>query len=294
MDQHARCVDCGESRPSQSQVEEGSEQEEYETLEALESLEAPPPEAWARWQQGKPPEPGFVGRSLRRTLFHYRRVLGPFLPGLLLVVLPIQVGYLHIARVVMEGKATGWPTLAVSAVLTVLVTLASYYIIILTAFSIRNQDVALGPFYSQLPWDIIRTLWVVTVLYGLSIFFGFLLLVVPGLVALTLFCLLQPFVVLEGASVAEAFRAGPRLVIGRGGTQALQVFSVIVMMELALTATSFLVLSPLATLATRLASPALAQVFDVAVGGILFPLHAVVLTVIYDELVGIPRPEESQ
>lgn len=293
LEEHARCVECGETRPSEGELEQGHPYEEGDPLEALESFDEPGDRAWDPTRQRRAPEPGFVGRALRRTILHYRRVLGPFLPGLLLVVLPIQLGYIHIAGGVVEGRAVGWSTLLVSAALTVLVTLASYYVIVLTAFSIRDQEVALGPFYTRFPWETLRVLWLVTVAYGLSIFFGFFLVVVPGLVALTLFCLVQPLVVLDEASALEALKASPRLIIGGGGTQALQVFSVIVMVELALTAVSFLILTPLTAMAGRLGSPAIALVFDVIVGGLFFPLHAVVLTVIYDELVGIPRPRGS-
>ncbi len=294
LETHIRCVDCGDTRPS-AEAGGGSEQQGgEETHELIDTPRGPDLPEEARWQQRRPPGPGFVGRALRRTVVHYRRVLGLFLPALILVVFPIQIGYLRIAGSVVEGKAASWSTLAISAVLTVLLTLASYYLIVLTAFSVRDEEIALEPFYTRLPWGNLGALWLATVIYGLSIFFGFLMVIVPGLVALTLFCLVQPLVVLDEASVIEALRASPRLVIGRGGVQTLQVFFVILLMELALTGVSFLVLAPLTALASRLASPGLAYLFEVVVGGLFFPFHAVMLTILYDELVGIPRPRPSK
>lgn len=287
LEEHIRCVDCGEARPADSETFESPEEADLESFESLESEEGIGPHAWRR-----PPAtgPGFVGRALKRTLVHYRRILGPFLPGLLVVVVPIQISYIQIAEAVIKGKAASWTTIGISAVLTVLVTLASYYVIILTAFSIRDESLALGPFYTRIPWGTLAVLWATTVAYGLSIFFGFFLFILPGLVALTLFCLMQPLVVLDGSTVSEALRASPRLVIGKGGMQALQVFSVIALVEVALTLGSVLILAPLASFASRIGTPTLGLVFEVVAGGLFFPLHAVVLTVIYDELVGIPRP----
>jgi hypothetical protein len=296
LESHIRCIDCGESRPSgEHDFEEGDamDEEPQGYLETQEAWEEPSPPSWEPVKSPRQPEHGFVGRALRRTLFHYRRVLGPFLPGFIFIVIPIQIGYLHLANAVVAGKAASLSTIGVSAVLTLLVTLASYYIIILTAFSVRDESIAMGPFYTQVPWSTLGVLWLATVAYGLAIFFGFFLFVIPGLAAMTLLSLVQPLVVLDRASVAEALRASPRLVIGRGGIQALQVFSVILLIELVLTALSFLALAPVSTWVSRMVSPFLGQVFEVGVGGLLFPFHAVVLTILYDELVGIPLPKSS-
>lgn len=288
LEEHIRCVDCGETRPSGSDSFESPEDVLQDELDALER------EIGAdSWRRPPASGPGFVGRALRRTLVHYRRILGPFLPGLVVVVLPIQISYIQIAEAVVKGKAASLSTIGISAALTVLVTLASYYVIILTAFSIRDESVALTPFYTRIPWGTLGVLWATTVAYGLSIFFGFFLFVLPGLVALTLFCLMQPLVVLDGSTVKEALRASPKLVMGKGGMQALQVFSVIALVEVALTLVSVIFLAPLASMVGRMTTPALAFVFEVVAGGLFFPLHAVVLTVIYDELVGIPRPRST-
>lgn len=297
LEKHIRCIDCGETRPSgEGDVEEGDvlEEEPQGSLEMQEAWGEPPKPSWDRQQKPRPPQAGFVGRTLRRTLVHYRRILGPFLPGLFFIVLPIQVGYLHIAKVVVAGKAATLVTIGVSVVLTVLLTLASYYVIILTAFSVRDEALAAGPFYTRVPWGTLKVLWLATVAYGFAIFFGFFLFIVPGLVALTLLCLVQPMVVLDGASVSEALRASPRLVVGRGGLQALQVLSVILLMELAVTAVNFLALAPISSAVSKLVSPLVGLVFEVGVGSLFFPFHAVVLTILYDELVGIPRPKGSE
>lgn len=293
MEQQARCVDCDRPRPSAdaSVTEAGGIGEE--PRDVVESPEAPASPPWARWQQWRPPAAGFVGRTLRRVLFHYRRVLAPFLPGLILLVVPIQFGYLEIAKAVGEGRAASATTMALTALLMGLVTLTSYYLIVLTAFSVRDEDLDLAPFYTRLPWDTLGILWLATLVYGLAIFLGLLLIIVPGLAALVLLCLVQPLIVLDKATVGEALRASPRLVIGRGGPQLLQVLAIILVVELGLTVASSLILMPLSALAARIGWPHLVLACELVIGGLLFPVHAVLLTILYDELVGIPRPGAS-
>jgi hypothetical protein len=55
-------------------------------------------------------------------------------------------------------------------------------------------------------------------LAGLGIAIGFILIVIPGLVLLTWWCLIVPVIVLEGKSVGESFGASRELVRGHGWT----------------------------------------------------------------------------
>lgn len=293
IEQHANCVKCGKPRSPAEHSVEGADAGSEGPSGVVESPETPVSTPLERLQQRRPPAPGFVGRTLRRILTHYRRVLTPFVPGLVLLVVPIQIGYLEVSRALAEGRVANGTTMVITVFLTVLVTMASYYLIILTAFSVRDEELALAPFYTRPSWATIGILWLATVLYGLAIFFGFLLIVVPGLAALTLFSLVQPLVVLDKTTVGEALRASPRLVIGHGGPQALQVLAIILLAELGLTVLSFILLMPLSALSELIAWPHLVMAGELVIGGLLFPVHAVALTVLYDELVGIPRPEAS-
>ncbi len=62
------------------------------------------------------------------------------------------------------------------------------------------------------------TLIVAGLLAGLGIAVGLVLLVVPGLVLLTWWCLIVPVIVLEGKQVGEAFTRSRELVRGNGWT----------------------------------------------------------------------------
>ena len=61
-------------------------------------------------------------------------------------------------------------------------------------------------------------------LAGLGIAIGFVLLIVPGLILLTLWCLIAPVIVLEGKHVGESFGRSRELVRGHGWT----VFGIII------------------------------------------------------------------
>jgi hypothetical protein len=62
------------------------------------------------------------------------------------------------------------------------------------------------------------------ILAGLGIAIGLILIIVPGLVLLTWWCLIVPVIVLEGKSVGESFGASRELVRGHGWT----VFGIVV------------------------------------------------------------------
>jgi hypothetical protein len=68
------------------------------------------------------------------------------------------------------------------------------------------------------------TLVVAGILAALGIALGLVLLIVPGLILLTWWCLIVPVIVLEGKSVGEAFTRSRELVRGHGWT----VFAVVI------------------------------------------------------------------
>ena len=69
-----------------------------------------------------------------------------------------------------------------------------------------------------------------SILAGIAIFVGLILLIVPGLYLLTIWCLIVPVIVLEGAGVGAAFTRSRELVRGNGWN----VFGVIVLVLLLL------------------------------------------------------------
>ncbi len=129
------------------------------------------------------------------------------------------------------------------------------------------------------------TLIVAGILAGLGIAVGFVLVIVPGLVLLTWWCLIVPVIVLEGKSVGEAFTRSRELVRGHGWT----VFGVVIISVLAIAIASGLIQSIFSFL-----GPFLRYWIGGAIANaIVDPFLAVALTLMYFELRGSPA-EEAQ
>jgi hypothetical protein len=121
---------------------------------------------------------------------------------------------------------------------------------------------------------------------GLGIAIGFVLLIVPGLILLTIWCLIVPVIVLDGKSAGESFGASRELVRGYGWN----VFGVIVLTALLLIGFQIvltLVLSPLADWLQGFVS-------NIVSGTLTAPFVALVLTLLYFRLKAAketPAPE---
>ena len=121
---------------------------------------------------------------------------------------------------------------------------------------------------------------------GLGIAIGFVLLIVPGLILLTIWCLIIPVIVLDGKSAGESFGASRELVRGYGWN----VFGVIVLTALLLIGFQIvlgLVLSPLADWLQGFLS-------NVVSGTLTAPFVALVLTLLYFRLKAAKQATEAE
>jgi hypothetical protein len=117
----------------------------------------------------------------------------------------------------------------------------------------------------------------VSILAGLGIALGFVLLIVPGLILLTLWSLIVPVIVLEGTPAMQAFGRSRDLVRGH----AMGVFGVIVLAFLLLLGVTIVVAIILAPIGNN----GLRQSLSNLVSGVLTaPLYALVATVLYFRL----------
>jgi hypothetical protein len=121
---------------------------------------------------------------------------------------------------------------------------------------------------------------------GLGIAIGFLLLIVPGLILLTIWCLIVPVIVLDGKSAGESFGASRELVRGYGWN----VFGVIVLTALLLIGFQIvlgLVLSPLANWLQGFVS-------NIVSGTLTAPFVALVLTLLYFRLKAAKQAPQAE
>jgi hypothetical protein len=127
------------------------------------------------------------------------------------------------------------------------------------------------------------TLIVAGIMAGLGIAIGLLLLIVPGLILLTWWCLIVPVIVLEGKSVGESFGRSRELVRGHGWT----VFGIIIVSVLAIAIASGVIQSIFSFL-----GPFLRYWIGGAIANsIVDPFLAVALTVMYFHLRESPASE---
>jgi hypothetical protein len=131
----------------------------------------------------------------------------------------------------------------------------------------------------------------VGILAGIGIGIGFLLLIVPGLILLTIWAVVAPAVVVERAGVIDAFRRSRELVRGNGW----QVFGVIIVAFLIAAVAGFI----LNAIAVSIADgPIIRIVFSALASTLTAPITALVAAVLYFRLLGIersaapPRPPE--
>jgi tetrahydromethanopterin S-methyltransferase subunit G len=122
----------------------------------------------------------------------------------------------------------------------------------------------------------VGTLILAGILAGLGIAIGLVLLVIPGLVLLTWWCLIVPVVVLEGKQVGEAFTRSRELVRGHGWT----VFGVVVIAAIASAIASGIIQSIFSFLGSFLRYWIGGAIASAVVG----PFIAVALTLMYFKL----------
>lgn len=127
---------------------------------------------------------------------------------------------------------------------------------------------------------VILPLFLAGLLAGLGIALGFVLLIVPGLILLTIWSVIAPVIVLERTGVIEAFGRSRELVRGHGW----QVFGVIVCVFLIIV----VVRAVLGAIAVGIDdSVVMRTLFDVIGSTITAPVVALVASVIYFRLKGI-------
>lgn len=121
-----------------------------------------------------------------------------------------------------------------------------------------------------------------SILAGIGIAIGLALLIVPGLILLTIWCLIVPVIVLEGAGVGASFGRSRQLVRDYGGP----VFGTIILVFLLLIVVDLVIALVLAVLPETVRN----AISGIVSGTLVSPFLAVVLTLGYYRLRGAPEP----
>jgi hypothetical protein len=123
-------------------------------------------------------------------------------------------------------------------------------------------------------------------LAGIGIAIGFVLLIIPGLILLTWWCLIVPTIVLEGKKVGEAFTRSRELVRGNGWT----VFGVVIITAILSAIASGIIQALFFFLGSFLRSWIGGAIASAVVG----PFLAIALTLMYFRLRELREPEVSE
>jgi hypothetical protein len=150
-----------------------------------------------------------VGETLGEAFRLYREQAGVLLPIAFWLFLAVGI-----------AEALGREVLAVglfSIVLSLTVTTLYGGIVVGLVRDLRDgrRDSSVGDLFRMVT-PVLLPLLGAGVLAGLGVFFGFLLLVLPGLYLLTIWAVVAPVIVVERESVTEAFGRSRALVKGNG------------------------------------------------------------------------------
>ncbi|HWH92415.1 MAG TPA: YciC family protein [Baekduia sp.] len=157
------------------------------------------------------PDPGAV---IARALEIYREHAGVLLPAALA---------LFAVQAVLAIALGGDLGVAVSLVSLVLGTFYQGMVVELVRdVQDGRRDSSIGQLFASVT-PVLATLLAVSVLFGLGVAIGFVLLILPGLALMTIWAVTAPVVVVERTAVFRAFTRSQELVRGNGW----QVFAVI-------------------------------------------------------------------
>jgi hypothetical protein len=128
--------------------------------------------------------------------------------------------------------------------------------------------------------DAIPTLILASIVWAIALFFGFLLLIVPGLILLTIWAVFAPAIVVERVGVFESFGRSRELVKGNGW----QVFGAIILAFLILVLFSIVMVA----IGTGIGGDAGQVIFSTAASILAAPVVALVMSILYFDLGGEP------
>ncbi|HEX2097154.1 MAG TPA: YciC family protein [Solirubrobacterales bacterium] len=214
------------------------------------------------------------GRVLSETFSVYRDNFGPLLGSALVVFAVVEL----VSAVLYEAGGVG------AGLIAFVLTLAGHGlytgVVVKLVQDVRDgrRDSTVGDLFSAAA-PAILSLVVFTVLYTLGVAVGFVLLVVPGLILLTIWALGPPAIVVERIGPIEAFGRSRRLVKGVGWSVFLVLFVAFVI--------AVAVSAALAAIGLALADGVAAvYVTGVLASALTAPIAALAAAIMYFELGG--------
>jgi hypothetical protein len=269
--------------PDRSEVVQPAHRRATET--AVRDGVVPPAGRDARARRGIPPHKPLtvftmqpqhldIGRVFARIFETYRDQAGLFLPVALAIFIPVAI----LSALAQGGVAASLVFGILAAVLTLIATYAYQGMVVETVRDIQDgvRDLSVGGLFRSVA-PVLAPLIGASILAGLGIAVGFVLLVVPGLVLLTWWALVAPSIVLERTGAMGAFGRSRELVRGNGW----QVFGVIAGILLLQIVVSFVVTAIVAVVANTPVGNAIASLIT---NTLIAPVTAIAAATMFLEL----------
>lgn len=225
-----------------------------------------------------------VGGILGEAWRLYTKFFTRFFAVALIVFLIVNLINAALGSIIGTGAGLALLVALITTVVSIVGTFWLQGALVYAVDDVRDGriDSSIGELFERVRPNL-GTLIVAGILAGLGIAVGLVLLIVPGLILLTWWCLIVPVIVLEGKQVSEAFGRSRQLVRGHGWT----VFGVIIVSVIAVAIASGVIQSIFSFL-----GPFLRYWIGGAIASaIVDPFLAVALTLMYFHLRGSPAAE---
>lgn len=245
-----------------------------------------------------PTEPGSIGHTLdagfKLYFISFKRVLGLGILAILSVAVPISAGTVAMLALAREGQEPDVATFALFGV-GILVAMIFYLWFYLAAIC-RIGGIAYGQDLSMRACIALglRRLFpviVASILYGLALMGGFILLVIPGVIVWLTLAFYALCIVLEGDGILESLKHSHRLVWGNWwrtaiiGTVVLVVYYVISLaVEIPFLVFAQVMFNPEAGEGSEIIESLLSMLGSILSGVITFPLMASIFVVVFHDL----------
>lgn len=225
-----------------------------------------------------------VGGILGEAWRLYTKFFTRFFAVALIVFLIVNLINAALGSIIGTGAGLALLVALITTVVSIVGTFWLQGALVYAVDDVRDGriDSSIGELFERVRPNL-GTLIVAGILAGLGIAVGLVLLIVPGLILLTWWCLIVPVIVLEGKQVSEAFGRSRQLVRGHGWT----VFGVIIVSVIAVAIASGVIQSIFSFL-----GPFLRYWIGGAIASaIVDPFLAVALTLMYFQLRDSPAAE---
>ncbi|MGB7684802.1 MAG: hypothetical protein WBL45_03375 [Solirubrobacterales bacterium] len=220
-----------------------------------------------------------IGGTLRQVFEIYREQAR--------VLLPVAF-WLFLIAAIVTGLTEGDLALApIQLVVTTIVTTLYMGMVVGLVRDVQEgrRDFSVGEL-SRSVLPVLLPLIAASVLFFIGIFFGFILLVVPGLILVTIWAVFAPVIVIERSGVFDAFGRSRELVRGNGW----RVFGVVIITGVIVVVVAI----ALAAIAMAIANgPIVSIVISALASTVTAPVEGLVASVLYFRLLAIERSAPS-